>query len=178
MKKNLLIFGAGGHGRVVKETAESMECFDKIDFLDDNSALAIGKCDDFQRYRDEYSYAFVAFGNNELRYEWIVKLTEVGFNLPTLIHPTVYVSSSATIEEGSIVIAKAAINTNVVIKKGCIISLGVLVDHDSYIGECAHINSGAVVKAGSRVGRLKKIDAGIVYSGEKKSNDYSFEVGV
>ena len=178
MNRNLLILGAGGHGRVVKETAEAMGCFHKIDFLDDSSELAIGKCKDFKQYLGEYANAFVAFGNNELRYEWTVKLTEAGYKLTTLIHPTAYVSPSASVGEGSIVVAKAAVNANVIVDKGCIISLGALVDHDSYIGECAHINTGVVVKAGSRVERLKKVYAGMVYSGEKKVEEYSFEVGV
>lgn len=46
MEKNLLILGASGHGRVVKETAEAMNVFDEIGFLDDNSEMAIGKLND------------------------------------------------------------------------------------------------------------------------------------
>jgi len=48
MGKNLLILGAGGHGRVVKETAEAMGLFNSIDFLDDNpeSKVALGLCSD------------------------------------------------------------------------------------------------------------------------------------
>lgn len=37
LNEKLLILGAGGHGRVVKETAEEMRCFEKIDSLDDYS---------------------------------------------------------------------------------------------------------------------------------------------
>ena len=33
--KNLLIIGAGQYGVVAKEIAESMKCFEKIDFVDD-----------------------------------------------------------------------------------------------------------------------------------------------
>ncbi len=36
MNKNLLIIGAGIYGVVAKEIAESMNCFEKIDFVDDN----------------------------------------------------------------------------------------------------------------------------------------------
>ena len=35
MAKSLLIIGAGGHGKVVKEVAEAVG-YDKIAFLDDN----------------------------------------------------------------------------------------------------------------------------------------------
>ena len=100
--------------------------------------------------------------------KWVEKLIEAGFQLPVLIHPTAYVSPLAKIEIGSIVCAKAVINTNAIIKKGCIISIGALVDHDSFIGEGSHINTGAIVKAGCKVDRLKKVDAGMVYSNVKE----------
>ena len=44
MDKKILIIGAGGHGRVVKEVAEACG-YKKVDFLDDNSSDAIGKMD-------------------------------------------------------------------------------------------------------------------------------------
>ena len=44
--KNLLIIGAGQYGMVAKEIAESMKCFEKIDFVDDVYPSAVGKiCD-------------------------------------------------------------------------------------------------------------------------------------
>jgi UDP-N-acetylbacillosamine N-acetyltransferase len=97
---NLLIIGAAGHGRVVKEVAEAMTKYNKIDFPDDNSDLAIGKCDEYMSLRDRYTYAFVAFGSNELRSKWTEKLIEAGFEIPILIHPTVYVSPTVNIEQG------------------------------------------------------------------------------
>ncbi|WP_088104327.1 hypothetical protein [Halalkalibacter urbisdiaboli] len=79
MNKNLLILGAGGHGRVVKETAVAMDYFARIDFLDDNSDTEIGKCNDYKKFINGYNYAFVAFGSNELRLKWIEELMEAGF---------------------------------------------------------------------------------------------------
>ena len=40
---NLLIIGAGQYGAMIKESARALNEYDKIDFLDDNSVLAIGK---------------------------------------------------------------------------------------------------------------------------------------
>ena len=123
---NLLIIGAGGHGRVVKEVAEAMNKYNRIDFLDDNSEIAIGKCDEYMSFRDDYTYAFVAFGSNELRSKWTEKLREAGVQIPTLIHPTAYVSPTANIEHGVVVLPKATINTSAVIKQGSIIGMGSL----------------------------------------------------
>src|SRR4051812_20730076 len=107
LNNNLLILGAGGHGRVVKETAEAIGIFEQIDFLDDQLDLSIGKCEDFQEYINDYSYGFVAIGNNEQRIRWIERLIEAGFNLPILVHPTAYVSPSAKLDTGCIVCSKA-----------------------------------------------------------------------
>ncbi len=41
--RHLLIIGAGQYGMVAKEIAESMGCFDRIDFVDDVSDTAVGK---------------------------------------------------------------------------------------------------------------------------------------
>lgn len=98
-KENLLILGAGGHGQVVKELAESLKQFDKIEFLDDNSKQAIEKCSEYLKFLDEFSCAHVAFGNNTFRMEWSEKLKQAGFHLPVLVHETAWVSPSARIGE-------------------------------------------------------------------------------
>ncbi len=171
---NLLILGAGGHGRVVRETAEAMKCFNKIDFLDDNkeSGIAIGLCKDYKEYINKYSYAFPAFGNNELRMEWLNTLMNAGFQIPTLIYPNAFISPGAKIAEGSIVGAKAAVNTNAVIERGCIISIGAIIDHECIVREGCHINAGAIVKANSTVDKLSKVEAGKVYDGEENLSRY------
>ena len=71
-KKSLLIIGAGGHGRVVKEIAESIEegnslKYGTIDFLDDNFEKSVGKIDDLGSIGKNYDEVFCAIGNNELR---------------------------------------------------------------------------------------------------------------
>lgn len=160
--KNLIILGAGGHGRVVKEVAEAMGIFNKIDFLDDNSNKAIGKCSENSKFIEEYTYAIPAFGNNKLRMEWIEKLEKNKFQIPTLIHPTAYISPSATVSLGTVVEAKAVVNTNSKIEKGSIISIGTIIDHDATIGYGCHVDCGAVVKSNCIIAALSKINSGQV----------------
>jgi UDP-N-acetylbacillosamine N-acetyltransferase len=162
MKKNLLILGAGGHGQVVKETAEAMETFDKIEFLDDQLEKANGKLNEIESFSKEYRYAFVAIGNNELRMQWIKKVEGLGFIIPVLIHPKSFVSTSASIYPGTIITLGAIINANVVVEKGCIISCGSIVDHDSFIGFGTHIDCGAIVKPHCVVLGNSKIESGAI----------------
>ena len=64
--KNLLIIGAGQYGMVAKEIAESMGCFDQIDFVDDVNEIAICKISEIESLVHEYDSAVVAIGNSEL----------------------------------------------------------------------------------------------------------------
>ena len=74
MNKNILIFGAGQFGLMIKEIVESINCFDKADFLDDDNEIAIGKLSDYEKFSDDYRYAVVAIGNPDVRLSYIQKL--------------------------------------------------------------------------------------------------------
>ena len=163
--KKLLIIGAGGHGRVVAEIAEATGLYEIIDFVDDNSPNAVGRITALENLYKEYDSAFVGIGDNHLRFELIHKLEAIGYEVPVLIHPTAYVSKSATIEKGTVLEPKAVVNTNTYIGLGCIISVGAIVDHDVKIGTCCHINAGAVVKAGGEIEDFRKLEAGEVVLG-------------
>lgn len=162
---NLLIIGAGGHGKVVKEVAEALAIYDKIDFVDDNAEFAIGKTEDLQNLRADYEAAFVGIGNNKLRQEILAKLQAYGYHIPVLIHPTAYISPSAKISYGTVVEPKAIVNANSIVKAGCIISVGAIVDHDVVLESCVHVNAGAICKAGSTVAETGKLEAGQVVKG-------------
>ena len=165
---NLLIIGAGGHGKVVSEIAA--DCgYRKIDFLDDNSSDAIGKISDLEKFTGQYECAFVGIGNNRFRGELIEKLEELGYQVPVLIHPTAYISRTAKIEKGTLVEPKAIVNANTAILTGCIISVGGIVDHDAIIEKCCHINVGAIVKAGATVEEYTQLEAGEVKLGYQQA---------
>lgn len=161
----LLIIGAGGHGQVVKEVAEAIGTYEKIDFVDDNSDLAIGKMADLPDLRKEYDTAFVGIGNNYLRRELLDQLRTYGYGIPVLVHPTAYVSKSAKLSKGTVVEPKAIVNANSQVGEGCIISVGAIVDHDVILEACVHVNAGAICKAGSMVLAETKLEAGQVVKG-------------
>lgn len=160
----LLIVGAGGHGAVVKEIAEATGKYEKIDFVDDNSDIAIGKSYDLGDLSSDYDCAVVSIGNNLLREEFVNMLKECGYIVPVLIHPTAYVSDSAEIGEGTIVEPKAIINANASIGSGCIISVGTIIDHNVVIEDYCHINSGSIVCNASKVLKGTKVNAGSIIS--------------
>lgn len=166
---DLLIVGAGGHGKVVKEVAEAIGIYKKIDFVDDNSKLSVGKIGDLGKLREEYGSAFVGIGDNRLRKELMLKLEEISYEIPVLIHPTAYVSKSCAISQGTVVEPGAIVNANTRVGAGCIISVGAIVDHDVILENCVHVNAGAVIKAGAVVEEGVKLEAGQIILGYKKA---------
>jgi len=162
----MLILGAGVHGRVVKELAESLHVFEKIDFLDDDSTIEdqIGQCSNSEQLSGAYSFAFPSFVSNNLRMKWIDILEEYCYTVPVLIHPTASISPSASIYPGSIIGANATIGANSIVEKGCIIGLGVIIDYNSFIGFGCHISSGTIIQSHCVVKSYTTTDIGSVYT--------------
>lgn len=160
--RNLLILGAGQYGMVAREIAESSGEYDSIAFLDDNSAIAIGKLNEFEKYRAEYCCAVAAIGNSELRLHLIEQLAACGYEIPVLIHKKACVAPSAVIGKGTFIEPMATVHTDVKVGAGCIISAGVILNHNCRIGAGCHINCGSIIKARSEIASNTRTGYGTV----------------
>jgi len=162
--RKLLILGAGGYGKTVADLAAQLGRYDSIAFLDDGQAgeKILGKCADFLRFADQDTDVYPAFGNNTVRMNWLERLLEAKVSVPTLVHPRAYVSPTAALGVGSVILPMAVVNTGVTVEKGCIINIGALIDHDTVIGCGTHLAPGAIVKAENRIPNFVKIDSGEV----------------
>jgi len=147
----LLILGAGGHAKVMAEAAEAEGVWQHIALLDDRHALLDGtlrwpvlaEIEQAGRFLSEYSHATVAVGDSRRRLEWLDMLAGFGFLIPTLIHPAAWVSTSASLAEGCVVMANATVQADAHLGRGCIVNTGASIDHDCSIGEGVHICPGA-----------------------------------
>lgn len=163
--RRLLIIGAGGHGKVVAETAELEGKWDEIAFLDDRGVTAlsyriIGKLNEYERFVGEYEYAIVCLGDNEKRLELIHKILKAGYKVPVIVHPKAWVSKYSEIGAGCVILAGAVVNTGARIGRGCIVNINSCIDHDSTVSDGVHVCSGAVVRSMCRIGSLSYIGAG------------------
>lgn len=150
---NLLILGAGSHGREVLELARSLNVFRKIDFLDDARPEALGPCRGLERWTAEYPAAVAAVGDWTLRRRWLGELAGAGFAIPVLIHPSATVSPSAELGYGTVVCARAVIGPGARLGPGCIVSGGAAIDRDAEVPEGTHILCGQAVAAGQKIDR-------------------------
>ena len=164
----LLIIGAGGHGKVVAETALASGEWDSIAFLDDvfpsqKSVLSwplLGTLDDANGLIKEYPDLAVAIGRNNLRLQLINRFSSLGFNLPNIIHPTALVSPSVKLEKGIVIFPKAVINAESHLGSGCIINTSSTIDHDSVLGDGVHVCPGVNMAGEVSVGEGSLIGIG------------------
>ena len=185
VNKNLLIIGAGQYGQVAKEVADSMGCFEKIDFLDDNNETAIGKLNDYEKFVTEYSYAFVAIGNADLRLQYIQKLEEACYRIAILISPKAYVSKSAQLMKGSIVEPMAVVNANSTVCVGAFVCAGAVVNHNAFVGDGCQLDCGSAVGSGVILPAKTKLKYNEVFNKDRAEialrrpqGNYKFEDGV
>lgn len=144
---NLLILGAGSHGIDVHEIAYSLRIFSKIGFLDDDTSKrnVIGEWEQAEELQEEYPVAMIAVGDEDTRKHWTEKLEKMGFIIPTLIHPTVFVSEGTTIGKGTVICARSTIATGAKIGKGCIVTSGSTVSRKTNIPDWGYFNFDKVI---------------------------------
>ena len=156
----LLILGAGGHAKVVAETALASGVASRIAFLDDHPSHSvlgwpvIGPLDQALQpsIQEQFPAALVAIGHSATRLRWLTKLQSAGYQLPALIHPSAWVSPSAHIGSGSVVLAQTAVQSQGAIGTGVILNTGCSVDHDAQLSSCVHVCPGARLAGGVTVG--------------------------
>lgn len=157
----MYLFGAGGHGKVIKEILNTNGV--KVEaFVDDNPN--VNECGGRHVLHDasELSPMIVSIGVNKIRKMIVERLTRsnpaIVFGLA--IHPSAVVSPSAKIGEGTVVMAGTVINADAVIGKHCIINTGATVDHDCVIEDFCHIAPGAHISGATHVGEGTWIGVG------------------
>jgi len=122
----------------------------------------IGKDAEAKRFLADYPEAFVAIGDNRLRLDLMATLERIGFRLPTIAHPMSWVSPSARVGPGSVLVAGSVVNADATLGRGCIVNTGATVDHDCSIGDGAHISPGAHVGGNAVIGARTWIGIGAV----------------
>lgn len=165
--KRLAILGASGHGKVVADTAEYCG-WTEILFFDDawparasNGFWAVvGSSNDLFERVHEFDGVVVAIGNNATRQAKLVSLMQLGAALPTLVHPSAYVSRHADVGAGTVIFAGAVLNAGACVGAGGILNTGCSVDHDCILSEAVHISPGARLAGGVTVGERSWVGIG------------------
>lgn len=159
----IIIFGSGGHSRVVTEIVLKENKHQLIGFIDPlaknpNEKIfnlpILGGFESIPKVIKMGVKGFVVgVGNNKIRAKRFQELINSGLTPIKAIHPTADIGKEAKIGEGSVVSLGAIIATQSKIGKNSIINSGAIVEHEAQIGNHVHIAPGAAL-----AGRVKVKD--------------------
>jgi sugar O-acyltransferase (sialic acid O-acetyltransferase NeuD family) len=94
---------------------------------------------------------FISIGQintGQLREKLFRTLKMHNITLPTIISPFAYVSGSATVGEGTVIMHHALVNAGSRIGNNCIINSKALIEHDVSVADHCHISTGAILNGG------------------------------
>jgi UDP-perosamine 4-acetyltransferase len=159
----IVIIGAGGHGKVVLDILRAGGRYEPVGFLDADSALAgtmvgglpvLGAANLLPRLRQQQKVhaAVVAIGDNRTRARYAQLLREQGFELITTVHPSAVVSPTARLGANVVVAAGAVICTEAVVGDSAIINTAAIVDHEVQVGAATHVSPGVCLAGRVSVG--------------------------
>lgn len=159
---SICLFGASGHGKVIKEIIESQGNL-VLAFLDDapkaKNMLNIPVLSSNHVNEFDSKKIIISIGQNEIR----KKITQLyQLNYATAIHTKTSISNSSTIDEGSVLMSGVVVNADATIGKHCIINSNVVVEHDCSLDDFVHISPNATITGGVSIGEGTHVGAGAV----------------
>ena len=169
MSERIIVFGAGGHARVVIDAIQRQGRY-QIAFIADANELLKGSClagyevkseaEAMTAASDKASGAIIAIGNNAARSRLAEALVGKGFSLFSVVHPAAVVALSASIGAGTLIMPGSIINADTHVGDNVIINTAAIVEHECMIGDHVHIGPNATLCGGVAVGAGTLVGAG------------------
>lgn len=172
---SILGIGAGGHCKVVMEIIRRTGLWQIAGLLDSDasrkgesvSGIAILGDDDLAStfFNQGIRAVFIgigSIGSVQPRRNAFAFLSDLGFELPVLIHPSALVAFDTPIGNGTCIMPGAIVNPGASIGECAIINSGAIIEHDSHIAAFAHISPGAVLGGSVFVGEASHVGIGAV----------------
>jgi sugar O-acyltransferase (sialic acid O-acetyltransferase NeuD family) len=171
--RDLVILGAGGHGRELLDIVLAMNADDPrwnvvgflaadndhpervaargLEVLGDESLVGELRCD-----------YVVGIGNPATRRRVDVAAERAGGTPVTLVHPTAIVGGASTIGPGCVLAANAVVTTNVVLGRSVHVNVGASVSHDCRLGDYTILAPGVRLAGGVTTGEGVDLGVGAV----------------
>jgi sugar O-acyltransferase (sialic acid O-acetyltransferase NeuD family) len=169
---NVIIVGAGGHGKVVLDILRRDPDVKLIGFVDDDAALhnkiidglpVLGSVSSVPILISSHKLdgVTIAIGDNKVRARLFDKMRELGLQPQRAIHPDALIAHDVEIGEGVVIAAGVAISVGTRIGNDVIINTGVVIDHDNIIEDHAHVSPGVNLAGRVTVGKYTQVGLGV-----------------
>ena len=158
-KQEIILLGAGGHCKSCIEVISGVSKYSILGIIDKDGSSTkhilghnvLGTDKDLESLVNRCSSVLVTVGqikSPEIRISLFERAKSLGFNFPVIRSQHSYISKSAQISEGTILLNHSLINTSVIVDANCIINTKALIEHDARIGSHCHVSTGAIINGG------------------------------
>ncbi len=177
MKKNILIIGAGQHGRVVSNILRTSKLtskkFSVIGFLDDDSKLkntkldgipVLGKFENLSEIAKKTKTKFAIMGisnrHMDIREKYFQHIMKSKFDTVNAIHDTAVLDKKSRIGKGNVINPNCVVNAFAQIGNNCVIYSNSVIEHEDVIGNNVFVGPGVILTANIKIGKNTFIGAG------------------
>ncbi|HUG93995.1 MAG TPA: acetyltransferase [Planctomycetaceae bacterium] len=171
--EQIVVWGAGGHARVVADALRAGGEWTLAGFLDDVDAgrrgsefcgsLVLGGREQLTDLRHAgVEWAIVAIGDCAARLARSRLLADAGFRLAVVVHPRAVLSPAAWVGGGTLLAAGAVVGPASRLGQAVIVNTLASVDHDCVVEDGAQIGPGARLTGGVQVCEGALVGAGAV----------------
>jgi len=174
----IVIIGGGGHAKMCIDILKQRKEYQIVGIVDPKKPIGTMICgvpiigDDTileKLWKDGVTCAVNGVGSVSdplVRKKLYLKLKNIGFYLPNLVHPSVVVEPSVKMGEGNQIMMGACVGSDAVIGDNCIVNSGSIISHDSVLEDHSHVAPGAILAGSVLVGEAAVIGMGVtVYFG-------------
>lgn len=195
----LVIVGAGGHGREIADTVAAINAvspsWELLGFLDDRepdrhllAALGVDYLGPTARMGDIPASYVIGMGSPAARRLFDERSTALGRTPATLVHPRAYVGRDVVLGPGSVLAPQANVTTHVTLGRHVHLDVAATVGHDCGLDDYVtvapgarvsggvtlepevFVGAGATLIQGVRVGRRTTVGAGAVVTRDLPPN--------
>jgi sugar O-acyltransferase (sialic acid O-acetyltransferase NeuD family) len=182
--KKLILIGSGGHANSVYDVILSEKNFSIEKVIDKSSTrkffkeFQVNNQKKFLSNNKAKKNIHLSFGsiydlNIRLRLFKTLKKKKI-YNFPIIISPRSYVSKSALIQEGSIIMHDVIVNSGVKISNNVVVNTKALIEHDVIIGDNSHISTGVIINGNVKIGKNCFVGSGSVIRENLEIPDNTF----
>lgn len=172
--KKIIIFGCGGHARIVLDTIKLIKKYKPIGFIDEKKYKGslskeikyLGSIDNFDNIIKGNDIknlcGVVAVGSNIIRKKIVKRIGNLNkkFKWANIIHPSVVISKSARLGSGNMVLAGSIICSETIIHNHVSINTGTSIDHNNVFFNFSSTGPRAVTGGNVKIGELSFLGIG------------------
>ncbi len=161
MSATLCVFGGKSTALEIAETARRFMSREYLRIVlvvpetetaDGTSRLHVAKLREFVAACSVPVGYIISMWDQNVRREWFEVAETLGMVPRSVVHPSAYISDTATVGQGVYLAANVVVSANAVIADHVIVNYSVTVGHDSVVGSHSFLNPGARLSGNVTIG--------------------------